>query len=313
MSVPQIVTVVGSGTMGPGIAAVFARAGSTVRVYDISEPALEMARTMSTMAEGVLEQLGGTKADGGSISFHTDLAESLAGTNFVVEAIPEKLDLKKTVLAEVEKNIGDDVIIATNTSGIPVTDIAEALTHPGRFIGMHWSNPPHVIPMIEVIPGKATDKKFVAELVEMVHGFGYEAVLEKEKPGFVENRVLYAILRECLALVDEGIISQKDLDICVRWGIGYKLAVVGPMRLLDMAGLDIYSSVATYLNADLSNRADVSEFATNLVAQGKLGMKTSGGVFEYGEGDVAAKRGEIIKQFIAVRKALPAPLSANQI
>jgi 3-hydroxybutyryl-CoA dehydrogenase/5-formyl-3-hydroxy-2-methylpyridine 4-carboxylate dehydrogenase len=261
----------------------------------------------------VLDQIGGEASGSGSISFHTDLAAALDGTNFVVEAVPEKIDLKKSVLADVEKHVGADVIIASNTSGIPITAIAEGLTNPGRFIGMHWSNPPHVIPMIEVVPGEKTDGAISDRLIQIVHSFGYEAVVEKEKAGFVENRVLYAILRECLALVDEGIISQRDLDVCVKWGIGYKLAVVGPMRLLDMAGLDIYTSVASYLNPDLSNTEGVPSFISDLVEKGKLGMKSGDGIFEYGEGDVGKTRGEIVKQFIAVRKAMPKPLSDSII
>ena len=313
MEIPSICTVVGSGTMGPGIAAVLARVGADVRVYDVSAAALENAKVMCGLAQGVLEQLEAPQAGSGSITFCADLKESLDGTGLVIECIPEKLELKRTVMAEVETYIGDDVIIATNTSGIPVTDIAVALARPERFVGMHWSNPPHIIPMIEIIPGQQTDQAVTDRLLEIVHAFGYEAVLEREKPGFVENRVLYAILRECLALVDEGIISQKDLDICVRWGIGYKLSVIGPMRLLDMAGLDIYTSVASYLNADLSKSEEISKFATDLVDAGTLGMKTGGGIFEYGEGDVMAKRQEIVRQLVAVRKALPAPLSPNQI
>lgn len=313
MSLPSITTVVGSGTMGPGIASIFARAGSEVRIFDISEAALENARNAVKLCEGVLDQIGGAASGSGSISFHTDLSEALAGTKFVIEAVPEKIDLKKSVLADVEKYVDDDVIIASNTSGIPITDIAEALNKPSRFIGMHWSNPPHVIPMIEVVPGDKTDGAISDRLIEIVHAFGYEAVYEKEKAGFVENRVLYAILRECLALVDEGIISQRDLDICVKWGIGYKLAVVGPMRLLDMAGLDIYTSVASYLNPDLSNTGSVPSFISDLVEKGKLGMKSEDGIFEYGDGDVAKTRSEIIKQFIAVRKSMPAPLSDNII
>jgi 3-hydroxyacyl-CoA dehydrogenase len=313
MSLPAITTVVGSGTMGPGIAAIFARAGSQVRVFDISEAALENAKNAVTLCESVLDQIGGEASGSGSISFHTDLAAALDGTNFVVEAVPEKIDLKKSVLADVEKHVGADVIIASNTSGIPITAIAEGLTNPGRFIGMHWSNPPHVIPMIEVVPGEKTDGAISDRLIQIVHSFGYEAVVEKEKAGFVENRVLYAILRECLALVDEGIISQRDLDVCVKWGIGYKLAVVGPMRLLDMAGLDIYTSVASYLNPDLSNTEGVPSFISDLVEKGKLGMKSGDGIFEYGEGDVGKTRGEIVKQFIAVRKAMPKPLSDSII
>lgn len=313
MSVPEVVTVLGSGTMGPGIAAVFARAGAEARLFDISEQAIENAKTAVTMAQGVLDQLGSIENKGGTVSFFTNMAEALNGTKFVVEAVPEKLELKQQVLKDTEKHVGEDVVIASNTSGIPITTIGEALSRPEKFVGMHWSNPPHVIPMIEVVPGDLTSQESVDELITIVHSFGYEAVVEKEKAGFVENRILYAIMRESLALVDEGIISQKELDTCVKWGIGYKLAVVGPMRLLDMAGLDIYTSVAGYLNPDLSNSAEVPSVVSDLVASGKLGMKTSGGMFEYGDGDVQAIRGEIVKQFIAVRKAMNPPLGDSKI
>ena len=108
--------------------------------------------------------------------------------------------------------------------------------HPERVVGMHWSNPPHLIPMIEVIPGEQTSQETVDATSELVRRIGYHPVVEREVPGFVENRILYAILRECLDLVDRGIIDPEGLDLNVRWGIGYKLAVIGPMELLDMAG-----------------------------------------------------------------------------
>ncbi|MDI2098605.1 3-hydroxyacyl-CoA dehydrogenase NAD-binding domain-containing protein [Ruicaihuangia caeni] len=313
MSIPAVVTVVGSGTMGPGIAAVFARAGAQVRVYDVVAEALTRAEQAVAMCEGVLDNLGSNKVDGGSVSYTTDIAEALRGTEFVLEAVPEREDLKKSVLAQIEAEVSDETIIASNTSGIPITKLGEALNAPARFIGMHWSNPPHLIPMIEVVPGEQTSDAVRDRLIEIVNAFGYEAVLEREVPGFVENRVLYAIMRECLALVDEGVISERDLDTAVRWGIGYKLAVVGPMRLLDMAGLDIYTSVAGYLNRDLSNTDGVPAFISDRVASGKLGFKSGGGIFEYGEGDVAALRGEIVRQLTAVRKAMPAPLSDNPV
>jgi len=313
MTVPSVVTILGSGTMGPGIAAIFARAGAEARLFDISEQAIENAKGAVTMAQGVLEQLGSIKDERGTVSFFTDMEQALSGTKFVVEAVPEKLELKQQVLGETEKYVDGDVVIASNTSGIPITKIGEGLQRPEKFVGMHWSNPPHVIPMIEVVPGDQTSQNTVDDLIAIVHSFGYEAVVEREKPGFVENRILYAIIREALALVDEGIISQKDLDTCVKWGIGYKLAVVGPMRLLDMAGLDIYTSVAGYLNTDLSNSSEVPSVVTDLVASGKLGMKTAGGMFEYGEGDVQAIRGAIVKQFIAVRKAMTPPLGESLI
>jgi 3-hydroxybutyryl-CoA dehydrogenase/5-formyl-3-hydroxy-2-methylpyridine 4-carboxylate dehydrogenase len=306
MSVPKVSAVIGAGTMGPGMAAVLARAGSQVRVYDISEEVINRAKGMYELATQALDRVEAVSAPGGSVTFELDLDAALSGADLVLEAIPEKLDLKREVLAEVEKHIADDTIIATNTSGIPVTDIASALSLPARFVGMHWSNPPHLIPMIEVVPGQQTAADVASRIAEIIQAFGYEAVQEKEVPGFVENRILYAILRECLSLVERGIVSEADMDTCVKWGIGYKLAVIGPMRLLDMAGLDIYSSVASYLNPDLSASPVVPKMIKDRVADGKLGMKTLGGIYPYTEEQVAARRAEIAKGLIAVRKTLSA-------
>lgn len=314
MTTPRKITVLGSGIMGPGIAAVFARSGADVTVYDVVEDALERAAAGVKVAEGVLEQLGSARGDRqGAIGFTTDIEAALAGTEYVLEAVPEREDLKKQVLAQVEAIVGPEVVIASNTSGIPITKLAEDMAHPERFVGMHWSNPPHVIPLIEVVPGAQTSDATRDAVVALANSFGYEAVLESEVPGFVENRILYAIMRESLALVDEGVISKEDMDICVRWGIGFKLAVVGPMRLLDMAGLDTYNNVASYLNRDLSKTDGVPNMITENIEAGTFGFKSGKGLFDYGDGDVAAKRSQIVSQLIAVRNAMPKPLSSDQV
>ena len=304
MSLPTIATVVGSGTMGPGIAATLSYAGVQVRVYDISAEALERAEKSCAMATVVLESIGGPRTAGGTVAFVADIAQALDGTGFVIEAVPEIPDLKKSVHAQIEALVADEVIISTNTSGIPISTMADSLKVPGRFIGMHWSNPPHLIPMIEVIPGASTDEGTTARVLEIVKAFGYHPVLENEIAGFVENRVLYAIMRECLALLQAGIVTQEALDTCVKWGIGYKLSVVGPMRLLDMAGLDIYKSVSSYLNKELDASTALPEVITDLIAEGKLGFKTGGGLYNYGPGDVDATRAAIGGGLVAVRKAL---------
>lgn len=314
MSTPRKITVIGSGIMGPGIAAVFARSGADVAVYDIVQDALDRATEGVKLAQGVLEKLGGKQGERqGELSFTTDLSEALSGTEFVLEAVPEREDLKKQVLGQIEAIVGPEVVIASNTSGIPITKLAEGAQHPERIVGMHWSNPPHVIPLIEVVPGEKTSDATRDAVVAVANSFGYEAVLEKEVPGFVENRILYAVMREALALVDEGVISKEDMDICVRWGIGFKFAVVGPMRLLDMAGLDTYNNVAGYLNRDLSKTDGVPQIITDNVEAGTFGFKSGKGLFEYGEGDVAAKRAQIVSQLIQVRGAMPQPLSSDQV
>jgi 3-hydroxyacyl-CoA dehydrogenase len=299
--------VIGTGTMGPGMGAVLERAGIQVALYDVSDEALEKARAGVELARGVLERLGTDQSGGGDIRFETDLQESLEGADFVLEAIPEKLELKQDVFADIEQHVADDAVLSSNTSGIPITKIAEKLEHPERVIGMHWSNPPHLIPMIEVIPGERTNEGTIAAAQGLIQRIGYRASqLNKEVPGFVENRVLYAIMRECLALVDEGVIDAEELDLNVKWGIGYKLAVIPPMQLLDVAGLDIYESVANYLNSDLSTESGVSETITKLTEQGKLGIKAGGGLFEYSQDELAELPAKRAAALVAVRKTLDA-------
>ena len=305
MSTYKRVAVMGTGTMGPGMGAVLARGGMEVALFDVSAEALERAKAAYDLAWGVLDRLETPTVDGGSVRYATDLSDALDGVEFVMEAVPEKLELKQQVFGEYEQHVGPDVILASNTSGIPVTKIAANLEHPERAIGMHWSNPPHLIPMIEIIPGEKTNEAARAGAAAMVQDIGYyPSLLKKEVPGFVENRILYAIMRECLALVDEGVVDAEELDLNVKWGIGYKLAVIPPMQLLDMAGLDIYTSVATYLNPALSNASEVSSTIRDLIDKGRLGMKTGGGLFDYDAERAAQLQKERAAALVAVRKAL---------
>lgn len=299
------VAVMGTGTMGPGMGAVLARAGMHVTLYDTSAEQLEKAKAGYDLAWGVLDRLETPVVEGGSVTYCDTVAAALAGAEFVIEAIPENLALKQKVYAEYEQHVGPEVIIASNTSGIPATKIAAELAHPERVIVMHWSNPPHLIPMIEVVPGEKTSQQAVDDTIAVINDVGYyPCLLKKEVPGFVENRVLYAIMRECLALVDEGVVDLEELDLNVKWGIGYKLAVIPPMHLLDMAGMDIYTAVASYLNPDLSNASEVSPTIKALVEQGRLGMKTKGGLFDYTDEEVAALRAQRGASLVKVRKAL---------
>jgi 3-hydroxybutyryl-CoA dehydrogenase/5-formyl-3-hydroxy-2-methylpyridine 4-carboxylate dehydrogenase len=297
--------IMGTGTMGPGMGAVLARAGYRVALYDTSAEALARAKAGYELAWGVLDRLETPVVEGGSVRYASDLADALAGAELVVEAIPENLELKQKAYAEYERHVGPEVVIASNTSGIPATKIAANLQHPERVVVMHWSNPPHLIPMIEVVPGQRTSQATVDAAMAVIKDVGYvPCLLKKEVPGFVENRVLYAIMRECLALVDEGVVSAEELDVNVKWGIGYKLAVIPPMHLLDMAGMDIYTAVASYLNPDLSNASEVSPTIKDLVAKGRLGMKTKGGLFDYTDEEVGALRAERGAYLVKVRKAL---------
>jgi len=300
------VAVVGLGTMGPGIAATLARGGMTVTAFDTMAEQRQRAAEGIRAATGVLANLGMPDRSGGAeIKIHDDLAQALDGADFVVETVPEKLEIKSQVFQQIDKLVGKKCILASNTSGIPITKLQSGNSAPGRVVGMHWSNPPHVIPVIEVIAGNETAKETVDWMCASIKDLGLlPVVVKKDVPGFVENRILYALLREGVELVEQGVIDAEGLDTCVSWGIGYKLAVVGPMALLDMAGLDIYQAVGSYLNKDLCNRADVASYVTSRTASGKLGMKTGGGVFSYTPEKIAQLRQERARKLVAVRKAL---------
>ncbi len=258
------------------------------------------------LANKVLESLGvPDKSDGSEIAFHDGMAACVEGAELVVETVPEKLEIKAEVFRQLDGMADKDCILASNTSGIPITKLQDGNSNPGRVVGMHWSNPPQVIPVIEVIAGEQTARETVQWMVDTVRGLNLlPVVVQKDVPGFVENRILYALLRECVDLVEQGVIDAEGLDTCVSWGIGYKLSVIGPMALLDVAGLDIYQAVGSYLNNELCNRGDVSSYVTERTAKGNLGMKTGVGIYSYTPEKIKELQGQRAKMLVAVRKAL---------
>ena len=285
-------TLIGVGTMGPGIAATLARGGLEVTCFDVNPEQLRKA-------EGELRVLQ-VKA-----TVEPDLARAVAGADLVVEAVPERLELKKQVFAQLEELVSPKTILASNTSGIPITRLQQAVTHRGRVVGLHWSNPAHIIPMVEVIAGADTDAAVIQTARRLLADCGLiPVVVEKDVPGFVHNRLLYAILREAVSLVEKGVVSPEELDKCFKWGLGLKLAVIGPMELLDVAGLDIYEAVAGYLNADLENRTNVAPYVTGLTRDKHLGMKTGKGIFEYTPESMQQLRAARGAKLLAVRKAM---------
>ncbi|HIM46989.1 MAG: L-carnitine dehydrogenase [Alphaproteobacteria bacterium MarineAlpha10_Bin2] len=300
------VAVIGMGTMGPGIAATLARGGMTVSGYDTSAEAVANSGALITGAFGVLEALG-MPDNGGpeQIRMSDSLEDCVAGADLVVETVPEDLELKLDLLGQLDGLVSPDCVLASDTSGIPITRLQEGNSHPGRVVGMHWSNPPHIIPIIEVVAGEDTAPETVERMTALIRQINLLPILvKKDVPGFVENRVLYAIMRECVDLVEDGVIDAEALDQCVSWGIGYKLAVVGPMALLDMAGLDIYQAVGSYLNKELSTRSDVSPLITERTAAGRLGIKSGGGIFDYTPERIAELRQARAQKLVATRKAL---------
>lgn len=306
----RTVAVVGAGTMGPGMAAVFARCGFETRLTDIKPEMLERARgTVDTVYKVLMGAGFITEADAevgrGRLSFTQDVGAAVRGADFVLESIPEHLELKQQVFRELEPHVSEDAILASNTSGLPITELGKACRSPRRVVGMHWSNPPHLIPVIEVIRGTETSQEVVDAVFRVVERLEMIPVLvRRDVPGFVENRILYAIMREALHLLEQGIASAEDIDTITKWGIGYKLAVIGPLELLDVAGLDIYHSVASYLNRDLSSRSDVSPLIKEKVERGELGIKTGRGLFEYTPEQIAQIMQRRMRLLLASRKAL---------
>lgn len=301
------VAIIGMGTMGPGMAARLARGGIDVAAYDIAPEAIERARAMLAPAESVLDDLGivAPPGGGGSVRFTDDIEAAVKGADLVIENVPENEEIKAGVYRIIDGLVGEDTIVASDTSGIPITRLQAHISNPARMVGMHWSNPPHIIPMIEVIRGEQT----AAETVETIRGFIRSlgllpVLLKKDVPGFVENRVLYALLREVVDLVERDVIEPEDIDTCVSWGIGYKLAVIGPMALLDMAGMDIYHSVSSFLNEDLCDRKDVAPLVRDQIAAGKLGIKSGEGLYSYTPESIARLQPERARKLVAIRRIL---------
>ena len=301
------VALVGLGTMGPGIAARLARGGIDVVAYDSAPAAIERATAMMPVCASVLDRLGIEAPDAGEgrVTFAGSLADCVAGADLVLENVPEQIEVKAEIYRAIDGMIPSDTIVATDTSGIPITKLQAHISNPQRFVGMHWSNPPHIIPMIEVIGGEKTAPETVTTIRDLIRGLGLlPVVVKKDVPGFVENRVLYALLREAVDLVERGVIDAEDLDTCVSWGIGYKIAVIGPMALLDMAGLDIYRSVSSFLNADLADRKDVSPLVLEKTEARTLGIKSGEGVYAYTPETIAALQAERAGKLIATRRIL---------
>lgn len=301
------IAIIGMGTMGPGMAARLARGGLQVVVYDVAPTAIERARSMLSAAETVLDALAiaSPPAGVGMVRFTDDIGDAVSGADLVIENVPENISVKADVYRTIDGLIASDTIVASDTSGIPITKLQAHISHPERMVGMHWSNPPHIIPMIEVIGGEKTAPQTVATIRDLIRSIGLlPVVVKKDVPGFVENRVLYALLREAVDLVERGVIDPEDLDTCVSWGIGYKIAVIGPMALLDMAGLDIYKSVSSFLNADLSNRDDVAPMVLEKTNASKFGIKSGEGMFSYTPEQTKALQGERARKLVAVRRIL---------
>ena len=311
-SVEQIqnVAVIGTGTMGPGIAQIFAQGGLKVVLYDIKKDQLEKASKAIQNNLNIFQETGfltSKEADEirKRIVSTSSLEEATQKADFVLEAVPEVLDIKKSVFQTLEGLCPPDVILATNTSGISITEIAKATRTPGRIVGMHWWNPPIIIPAIEIIKGERTEEEVLVITKSLVTKIKkIPVIVRKDVPGFLGNRMQYALMREAIALLNEGVASAEDIDRMIKAGIGFKFPVMGPLETIDMAGLDIFYRVSQYLYGKLDQSSSPPAMVKEKVEKNELGLKTGIGFYNYTNVDTQALMAERIKKLMVILREI---------
>lgn len=295
MSVRRNISVIGAGLMGHGIAVVFARAGHTVTVYDPDRHSLETlkeraAASLSALAVGVDQQP--------SILDHIGTAETLeSGVNtaeIVVEAAPENLSLKQEIFAQLEAAAPADCILASNTSVIPITQIVEGLGTRERALGTHWWNPPHLIPLVEVIRTQWTSDRVTNAMMDLLLDVGKTPVrVEKDVPGFIGNRLQHALWREAISLVENGVCDAAAVDTVINASFGRRLAVLGPLANADLVGTDLTLAIHQNVLSDLECGPAPSPYLERLVEDGRLGMKSGEGFHTWTEEQAEETRNRV--------------------
>jgi 3-hydroxyacyl-CoA dehydrogenase len=281
--------------MGPGIAAAFASAGHTAglwsrtadRVAEGVERAAQMARFLRderlAIADGPAEErLVGIEA-----------LDGVSRADLVVEAVAEDLDVKHELLARVDELLPGDRVIATNTSGLRVTDVAAPLPGRARVVAMHFWNPAHLMPLVEVAGGEATSPDAVERALEIARGIGKQPVhLEREILGFLGTRLQQAVVREAIALLEAGVASADDIDLAVRTSFGIRFPITGPLESADLTGLDVIEAIHGYLLPDLDRAAAPQHALIERVAAGALGVKAGRGFHDWTKRDAR----ELVRQ-----------------
>jgi 3-hydroxybutyryl-CoA dehydrogenase len=281
------VAVVGAGTMGVGVAHVFAASGVPTVLVDASPEltdaalarALELLRRLE--AEGNVAQ-GATRAAEQQLSA-ASLADAVCDADLVVEAVVERPDVKAEVYAAIEAAAPGDAVVATNTSSIPIAALAAALRRPERFLGVHWFVPPLLVPCVEVIPAPATAGHVVDRVVHVLARLGKTPVVVGDGPGFVANRIQFAMFKEATRIVEDGLAAPEQVDEVVRSSFGFRLPFFGPFTIADMAGLDVYADIFDTLEGGLGEGFAAPRILREHVERGELGVKTGRGFLELSE------------------------------
>ncbi|HFF8941514.1 MULTISPECIES: 3-hydroxyacyl-CoA dehydrogenase family protein [Serratia] len=280
--------VLGAGLMGVGIATHFIRHGHEVLLYD---PDPQRRVEAPAVASGILAELSDVgqfdrderEAALARLRVTGDL-NAVAHARLLIEAIPERLELKHALYEQLEGLIADDAVIASNTSGLPPDELAARMTHPQRLLIAHFWHPPHLIPLVEIVPGSATEPRHLAAVQALLGEMALEAVLlERAAPGFVGNRLQFAVLREALHIVHSGIASAEVVDQVMRASLGRRYAMVGPLEAADMTGLSTVADIARHLFPELATGDEMMALVEQRLQRGDIGQRSGRGFYLWDE------------------------------
>lgn len=288
----QQIAVIGAGLMGHGIALTLASAGQYVAITD---PSPEARATVVDRIRHSMLDLGRSEAEIAKTLKMVEIFDSTAAAvrkaDVVFEAAPEKLDLKRKIFAEIEAHAPETCIFASNTSVMPITEIMAQLRFKNRALGTHWWNPPHMIPLVEVVSTEWTDAAVVDVVMTLLSDAGKTPVrVKKDIPGFIGNRLQHALWREAISLVENGICDAEAVDTVVKSSFGRRLAVLGPLENADLVGTDLTLDIHNSVLFDLEGRKGPSPYLENLVKEGRLGMKSGKGFRSWTESEARKTR-----------------------
>jgi 3-hydroxybutyryl-CoA dehydrogenase len=286
------IAVIGSGTMGNGIAHVFAQCGYKVALVDISESALE--RAMGTIAKNLDRQIakGSLSEDDkaktlANITTYTQMQEGVKDADLVVEAATENVDLKLRIFKDMDSMAPANAVLATNTSSISITKIAAVTSRPDKVIGMHFMNPVPVMKLVEVIRGYATSDEVTNAIMQLSRALGKDPVEVNDYPGFVANRILMPMINEAIYTLYESVAGVEEIDTVMKLGMAHPM---GPLQLADFIGLDVCLSILRVLHDGFGNpKYAPCPLLVNMVTAGKLGAKSGVGFYDYSDGPKSAK------------------------
>jgi len=297
------IAILGGGLMGHGIALVFARAGHAVTITD---PVPHVRAAISARIGDTLDDLGAGRDALGRVAVVDTLEACVADAQWVIEAAPEDLALKRKIFADVARAAPRDAILASNTSVIPIGQIMADVTPRSRALGTHWWNPPYLVPLVEVVRTPETADDAVAATMALLREVGKTPVeVRKDVPGFVGNRLQHALWREAIALVAEGVCDARTVDEVVKSGFGARLAVLGPLENADLVGLDLTRAIHGYVFPALDRATVPSPYLDDLIAQGRLGFKSGEGFARWSPDQQAALRARLTRHLKASFGAPP--------